>query len=132
LIAIDTNVLVRLLTADSPAQYKVSLDIFSSADVYIPESVILEAEWVLRAAYGLKPDTVSGAFRQVLGLPNVFIDDPQRIDQVLSWHEQGLDFTDGFHLSVSFPCEALMTFDALFVKRGKNLSPCRVEKAKKP
>src|SRR5690606_28936032 len=40
--------------------------------------------------------------------------------------------TDGFHLSLSLPCEALMTFDALFVKHGNNLSPSRVEKARKP
>jgi len=65
-------------------------------------------------------------------LVRVFIGDPRRIDQLLSWQEQGLDFTDGFHLSLSLPCEALMTFDALFVKHGNNLSPSRVEKARKP
>ena len=53
MVAIDTNVLVRLLTADDAAQHRVALKLFSSNEKYIPDSVVLETEWVLRAAYRL-------------------------------------------------------------------------------
>ena len=51
MIAIDTNVVVRLLTGDDQAQYEKVLALFNSHDVFIPISVILECEWVLRYAY---------------------------------------------------------------------------------
>lgn len=127
MIAIDTNVLVRLLTADDAAQYKASVKLFSAENLLIPDSVILEAEWVLRAAYQLRPQQICEALRSVFGLPNVQLQDRQMIVRVLNWHETGLDFADAFHLSQSQSCTELKTFDSQFIKRGKNLSSCPVQ-----
>ena len=63
--SVDTNVLVRLLTGDNAAQFKASQALFNSEDIFIPDTVILETEWVLRAAYDLKPAAVGDAWRQV-------------------------------------------------------------------
>lgn len=128
MIAIDTNVLVRLLTADHPAQYKASRQLFSGGSLFIPDSVILEAEWVLRAAYDLAPAEICQAFRSVFGLPNVAVSNSQRVAEIIDWHEIGLDFADAFHLAVSADCESLKTFDAVFIKRARQLPACRVEK----
>lgn len=129
MVAIDTNVLVRLLTADAPTQYRASLKVFSSPRIFIADSVILETEWVLRAVYGLQPGDVCDSFRKVFGLPNVTLDDPQRIALVLYWHEGGLDFADGFHLALSQHCDTLETFDTQFIKGAQGLSTCSVKRA---
>ena len=129
MIAIDTNVLVRLLTADSLEQHEISLNMFSSEEIFIADTVILETEWVLRAVYGLNPNELSNTLRTVFGLPNVHLDDPQMVAQIVQWHEEGLDFADGFHLALSGRCDVLKTFDVQFAKGARHLSSRRVEKA---
>lgn len=74
MIAVDTNVIVRLLTQDDEQQYNSSLKLFQEKDnVFIPDTVILEAEWVLRFAYRFKPGEICKAFRNLFGLPNVHL-----------------------------------------------------------
>ena len=51
MIAVDTNIVVRLLTKDDPSQYQKAYHLFDKNDVLITDSVILETEWVLRFAY---------------------------------------------------------------------------------
>ena len=128
MIAIDTNILVRLLVADHPAQYKASHTLFSSEDIFIPDTVILETEWVLRAAYALSPLEVCTAFGKTFGLPNVTITHPALMLQVITWHESGLDFADAMHLAHSQDKKCLKTFDNQFIKNAKKLTDCRVEK----
>jgi predicted nucleic-acid-binding protein len=127
-IAVDTNVLVRLLTADNAVQYKASQALFATAQIFIPDTVVLETAWVLRAAYDLQPAAICEAFRKIFGLENVTLSNAQRMAQVLTWHEAGLDFADAFHLALSREHESLKTFDLDFIKRAKPLSDCRVEK----
>jgi predicted nucleic acid-binding protein len=127
-IAIDTNVLVRLLTGDHPAQHKASHKLFSSEEIFIPDTVVLETEWVLRAAYGLEPSAVCDALRSIFGLKNVTLANEQIVAQAIAWHETGLDFADAFHLALSQDQDCLKTFDADFIKRAKTLSKCPVEK----
>ncbi len=83
---------------------------------------------MLRAAYQLEPAAVCEALRRVCGLANVTLANAAMIAQVIAWHEAGLDFADAFHLALSKDQDALKTFDADFIRRGKALSDCRVEK----
>jgi predicted nucleic-acid-binding protein len=55
-IAVDTNIVVRLLTQDYEQQYNKSLALFQEQEIFIPDTVLLETEWVLRFAYHFKPD----------------------------------------------------------------------------
>lgn len=128
MIAVDTNVLVRLLTGDDPRQFAASKTLFASEQVFVPVSVLLETEWVLRAAYRLAPDDVCEAFACVLGLENVSTTDSARMAQAIAWHRQGLDFADAVHLALSAGLGKLKTFDAAFIRRAKGLSACKVER----
>ncbi|WP_423809252.1 PIN domain-containing protein [Planktothrix agardhii] len=51
IIAIDTNIIVRFITRDDELQYQQSLELFKNKNIFIPDTVILETEWVLRFAY---------------------------------------------------------------------------------
>ena len=51
MVAVDTNVLVRLLTGDEPAQTARARAIFERETVLLAKTVILESEWVLRRRY---------------------------------------------------------------------------------
>lgn len=128
MIAIDTNVLVRLLVSDHPVQSKASQKLFASEDVFIPDTVLLETEWVLRAAFDLSPTDICTAFRRVCGLRNVTVSDGQLIAQVIDWHEAGFDFADAFHLALSKEQDSLKTFDAAFIKNARKHTDRRVER----
>lgn len=128
MIAIDTNVLVRLLVADNPAQARASHKLFASEDIFIPDTVLLETEWVLRAAYDLNPAEICSAFRRVCGLPNVTVSDGARIAQVIDWHAAGFDFADAFHLASSSGQDSLKSFDAGFIKLARKHTDRRVER----
>lgn len=55
MLAIDTNVLVRLLVSDNPAQSKASPKLFASEDIFIPDTVLLETEKGLARRLRLEP-----------------------------------------------------------------------------
>ncbi|WP_009633172.1 type II toxin-antitoxin system VapC family toxin [Synechocystis sp. PCC 7509] len=127
MIAVDTNIVVRLLTQDDEQQYNKSFKLFQKHDVFIPDIVILETEWVLRFAYNFKPNKICEAFKNLFGLPNVQLTNGNLMAQVLQWHENGLDFADAIHLAQSQNCSALYTFDTKFVNKAKKLTECAVQ-----
>lgn len=128
--AIDTNIIVRLLTRDNKQQYNLSRKLFSAEDIFIADTVILETEWVLRFAYDFAPEEICRAFRKLFGLPNVKVANEFVAAQAIDWHEGGLDFSDAFHLALSESQPSLMTFDEKFIKKSRGLSRCVVQKPK--
>ena len=128
MIAIDTNIIVRLLTKDNAKQYNASLELFEAAEIYIPDTVILETEWVLRYAYSFEPIQICRAFRNLFGLPNIRLSNQYLIAQTIDWHEIGLDFADAFHLALCQNVSTLKTFNENFIKKSKKLSACTVQK----
>lgn len=118
MIAIDTNVLVRLLTGDDPAQTQRAAALFKSNDILIPKTVLLETEWVLRYSYELTPDVVLSAFRKILGLAQVKVEDAPAVVAALASYEDGMDFADALHLASATKADSFATFDARLKKRA--------------
>ena len=121
MIAVDTNLLVRLLTKDDPDQAKRAAKILESDVIFIPKTVMLETEWVLRYAYGINKDAIMKGFKKIMGLPNVRVEDQQTVFQAISWYELGLDFADALHLASSMKADKFVTFDNAFIKKARKL-----------
>jgi predicted nucleic-acid-binding protein len=128
MIAVDTNLLVRVLTNDDPIQARRALKILKSDDTFIPKTVLLETEWVLRHAYGIGRSRIVIGFQKLLGLPNVNVEDPDGIYQAISWYENKLDFADALHLASSRRCVSFATFDSAFIKKALQFSPMNMIK----
>ncbi len=109
--AVDTNVLVRLLTGDDAEQLKRIAALFKKESIFIAKTVLLETEWVLRRLYRLERVIVVNAFRKLSGLGNVEIEQPLIVTQALQWCEDGMDFADALHLASCQHCEKFATFD---------------------
>jgi predicted nucleic-acid-binding protein len=125
--ALDTNVLVRVLTDDDPAQVEAARVLLATDDTFwVPVTVLLETAWVLEAIYELDVPTVADGLRHFLGLPNVEVDRPQRVAQALQWYEDGLDIADAVHLALSQDADRLATFDQAFVRDGSERGGCAV------
>jgi predicted nucleic-acid-binding protein len=128
MIAIDTNLLVRILTNDYPIQARRAAKILQSDDVFIPKTVILETQWVFHYAYAInKADIISG-FQKLLGLPNVYPENSETVTQAISWYEQGLDFADALHLASSRGSDKFATFDAAFERKARKVSSLQIIK----
>ena len=126
MVAVDTNVLIRLVVADHAAQAARAAAVFRSGPVFIAKSVLLEAEWVLRYSYQLGAEAILRSLRAVLGLENLSVEDPKAISAALRLFERGLDFADALHIASSAQTDRLVTFDARLVKRAKRASTLEV------
>lgn len=126
MIAVDTNVLVRLLTGDDPAQTKRAADLFARENIFIAKTVLLETEWVLRYSYELPPAVVLAAFRNILGLPQVAVEDGAALVEVLARYEGGMDFSDALHLASVREADEFATFDTRLKKRAGRQAKVRL------
>jgi predicted nucleic-acid-binding protein len=122
MIAVDTNILVRILTNDDPAQARRAIELLKSDGIFIPKTVLLETEWVLRHAYGIARSSIITGFQKLLGLSNVSVEDPDSIYHAISWYENKLDFADALHLASSRRCTNFATFDSAFIKKALQYS----------
>lgn len=120
-IAIDTNVLVRLLVRDDEAQFAAArrlVDEAAKADepVLIMLCALLETEWVLRSRYKLDREAIAGAFAHLLESGDVEFEHEPTVEEALQlWAQQSrADFADcllsarAVHLGRS----RFLTFDA--------------------
>ena len=123
MIAVDTYLLVRVLTNDDPIQARRAVKILKSDDIFIPKTVLLETEWVLRHGYGIGRSDIVIGFQKLLGLPNTNVEDPDGIYQAISWYENKFDFADALHLASARRCVSFATFDSTFIKKAQHFSP---------
>ena len=117
--AVDTNVLVRLLTGDEPDQEAAALSLFASEPIWIAKTVILETEWVLRSLYGFDEAAVLDALTKLLGLKNVNAEDESAVVGALALAAHGVEFADALHLSSRPSGAAFFSFDKAFVRRAR-------------
>ena len=128
MIALDTNILARFYVDDPgdpeaakqrPVAYEV---IAQSSSLFVPLTVTLELEWVLRAFYRFDAVRIIQVMEHLLGLANVNVEEAGRVAQALNLLGQGMDFADALHLAGAAHCKALYTFDdRRFARRAQRL-----------
>jgi predicted nucleic-acid-binding protein len=120
-ISIDTNILVRFVVNDDREQAGRARALIESNEVFVPTSVLLETEWVLRKAYKIKGPEMFETLRAFLALPRVFAEDEKAARSAFDWAEQGMDFGDALHLARSTECEAFASFDRGLARMAANV-----------
>jgi predicted nucleic-acid-binding protein len=120
--AVDTNVLVRALVRDDPAQAAKSEALLGNAQVFVPVTVILELEWVLRSRYGFAPKRVAKALEMLAGLGNVVLHERDSVLAATQRVTQGWDFADALHHALSVGCDDFVTLDADLARRAARVT----------
>ncbi len=124
MVTLDTNVWVRYLTNDDELQARRAMKLLERSEaVFMPKTVLLELEWVLRAAYRVKPTDIHRSLLQILGLPMVVAECAGQIAAALELYAQGYDFADALHLASSDTVQVIYTFDEQFARKGKHALP---------
>ncbi|MDZ3835791.1 MAG: type II toxin-antitoxin system VapC family toxin [Rhodospirillales bacterium] len=119
MIAVDTNVLVRLIVADDAGQGKRAAELFArSAQVWVAKMVVLETAWVLHSAYGFSRHDVAGALRRLAGLPNVITEDAEQVAFALDLSSRDMDFADALHVAACREAGTFYTFDRRLIRHA--------------
>ena len=129
MIAVDTNILARFYCDDPndpqskrqrPLARRVMVE---SSAVFVPLTVILEFEWVMRGLYEAEPESFCEALEHLLGMPHVTVERWEAVKDALDLHRRGLDFADALHWACSAACERLVSFDDRgFLRSARRLS----------
>jgi predicted nucleic-acid-binding protein len=94
-VAVDTDVLVRAVVRDDPAQADVAARVLIEAGlIAVALPCLCEFVWVLLRVYGLQPADAAGAIRALLAAANVEVNRPAAEAGLLVL-EAGGDFADG-------------------------------------
>jgi predicted nucleic-acid-binding protein len=116
MLAVDTNILIRYFLNDDRAQASRARKLVDANEIFVPKTVFLETEWVLRSIYDFAPEQISAALRGFAGLPKIHVENAETVAHALDWYDKGLDFADALHLAASDACTSFTTFDKAFAK----------------
>jgi predicted nucleic acid-binding protein len=125
MLAVDTNVVVRLLVNDDVRQGELARRLFESDEIWIGVTVLLEAAWVLESVYEFSTDETMRALRGLLGLPNVRVEDSVAVAAALDATGKGPGLVDALHLLRAPEDAEFATFDRGLAKAGRTLRPLR-------
>lgn len=112
--AIDTNVLLRLVTADDPEQEAIARDLIAGERVLVPLTVVLECEWVLRSYFKRRPGEIAAVLDQFTDVEGLVFEQVAAVRWALGRLSEKADFADLVHVvaAAASDASALVTFDA--------------------
>jgi len=117
--AVDTNVLVRLLVSDDARRSALARSLVERCDnsgeaLFVPVTVTLELEWVLRARFGLARDKILETFVDLLETRELLFHEEASVERALYFFRStSADFAECLHLgaAITHGHTPLMTFD---------------------
>jgi predicted nucleic-acid-binding protein len=121
MIALDTNVLVRLLTRDDPGQAEAAAKVMRADALWLPKTVVLELVWVLSYTYGFDRPSITLALTRLLGLAHLRVEDAAAVALAVRCHARGMDFADALHLASSGEAAEFVTFDRRLSSKAREL-----------
>lgn len=98
LTGVDTNVLLRYLMKDDPAQYAVAGEFLESltpeSPGFITQVTLVEIYWVLSRAKRMPRETCLAVIRALVENEALEFDDAESVVRALTLAEEGADFAD--------------------------------------
>jgi predicted nucleic-acid-binding protein len=94
-IAVDTNVLIRGVVRDDPAQAEAADKVLKGASIIaVALPCLCEFVWVLRRVYGFSVEDIASALEALVNTGNVVLNRPA-VEVGLAFLRAGGDFADG-------------------------------------
>ena len=117
--ALDTNLLVRFLVEDDAAQLAAARRLIrkcvnAGETLFVPVTVSLELEWVLRSSFGFSKSVVIQTLAQLLASIELSFESEGALEVALVLYGQSsVDFSDCLHIALSSRAgeSPLWTFD---------------------
>lgn len=117
--ALDTNVLVRYLVQDDDRQVAAARKLILAAvrageTLYVPITVLLELEWVLRSSFGFEKEQIVATLSSLLASVELSFESEAAAEIALALYQRGqADFSDCVHVALAHAAgqSPLWTFD---------------------
>jgi len=117
--AVDTNVLVRLITRDDPKQAKAA-ETFVAGGAWVSHLVLAEAVWVLSSVYDLDAPAVATAVDMLLSHKSLSLQEAEVVESALAHFRDrpSVGFSDCLVLEIARKAghTPVGTFDKQFAK----------------
>jgi predicted nucleic-acid-binding protein len=124
--ALDTNVLARFFVDDpddaQAAKQRPAAVAALSERSFVPVTVLVELEWVMRGFYELTVKDISRVLRSLASIEHITLEDRDAVLVALDAFDNGLDFADALHIARSSRASGFVTFDQRLAKRAKALA----------
>lgn len=113
MIALDANILLRIVVQDDARQLAIARDLVTSEATFVPLTVTLECEWVLRSFYKYRREQIAAAIDSLTDLGRIVFEHVGGVRWALDRLLAGADFADMIHIVQSriAGASALATFD---------------------
>lgn len=129
-IAVDTNILARLLADTASDEGRYAETLLASSILVVSKTVLLETEWLLRSVLKVRREDINAMISAMLELDTVEMEGAEQIAMALHAHSGGMDFADALHVLGSGNADCFMTFDRDLVKHaGRHIDNVSVELA---
>ena len=117
--SLDTNVLVRYLVQDDVQQLALAKKLIRAAlragqTLYVPITVMLELEWVLRSNFGFEKDQITHTLSSLLASAELSFESEAAAEVALALYQRAkADFADCVHVALAHAAgeSPLWTFD---------------------
>lgn len=117
--ALDTNVLVRYVVLDDREQLEAARALITRCveegqTLFVPVTVALELEWVLRSNFAFDKDTVMQVLGSLLSAIELSFESERALEVALQLYREGAaDFADCAHVALALQAgeQPLWTFD---------------------
>jgi predicted nucleic-acid-binding protein len=117
--ALDTNVLARYVVQDDSGQLAAAKRLIGRCvaegqALFVPVTVSLELEWVLRVSFGYVKDDVLQALSNLLSAAELTFESERALEVALQLYREGsADFADCLHIALATEAgeQPLWTFD---------------------
>jgi len=130
-IAVDTNILVRLLVKDDERQTRKVTRFFQRLDAdgeraHVSDVVVCELMWVLRSAYDFDRADIARTLRSMIAARQLMFDSADRLLRALSAFQAGrgdlADYVIREHARAA-GADAVLTFDKALLKDTMFVAP---------
>jgi len=117
--ALDTNVLVRYVVRDDADQFAAAEKLIrrvvsEGSSLFVPVTVVLELEWVLRSTFGFSKNDVLRTLSSLFSAAELSFESERALEVALHLYRDGpADFADCLHVALAAQAgeQPLWTFD---------------------
>jgi predicted nucleic-acid-binding protein len=119
MIALDTNVVLRALIDDEDEeQTAMAAALVTRQRCFVPLTVVLEVEWILRGVMRLPRPVVAEGLSRLVSVENLMVEKVDAVEAALQWFLAGMDFPDALHVATAAHCERFATFDKDMIRQA--------------
>ena len=124
--AIDTNIVLRVITADDTEQ-TAQAERALRAGAFVTSGVLIETEWVLRSHYKMSRHAIADALAGLLMIEGIEHGDRDGVWWAIDRYRSGADWADMIHLIDAAGLQAFITFDRDLETQAGSDAPVAVE-----